>query len=158
MFDLWSFMCCMQYCYPWLPLALTGILVASCISLSFCLSIHPEWPSYCSNSLRISDIGLKFGGVMYSTIMLFKMAMLSHFFFAYLGAYIFLHFTNVGRRRVLFSEHLVLYWSVSLWTSVVIRCIFLTMYRIVPRYICCLNLSHKHHKMNELYMKLTAVH
>ena len=54
-----------QYFYPRSP---TGIVVVPCVRPSVCpaacLSDHPE-RRYRSNSLRISAIGLKFGGVVH---------------------------------------------------------------------------------------------
>ena len=61
--------------YPQLPSAPTGIVVGNCVHPSVCPavcpsvhpSVHPEWHS-CFNSLRISAISLKFGGMMHSTV------------------------------------------------------------------------------------------
>ena len=52
---------------------LTGNFVIPCVRLSvgpsvrLCPSVHPEW-RYHFNSLRILGIGLKFGGIMHSTM------------------------------------------------------------------------------------------
>ena len=59
--------CCLQYGLtvvfnPRPPSVPTGIIVVSCIP-----NIHPE-RCYCSKSLRISTISLKFGGMVHSTI------------------------------------------------------------------------------------------
>ena len=59
----WYSICIIIHFYPRPPLAPTGIVVGH----SVFPSVHSEWCSF-SNSLRISAISLKFGGMMHSTM------------------------------------------------------------------------------------------